>query len=103
MNLKALIATAAVGATVFGGIATAEAKPQDKTLKHCKKNANGNSKRMVCQTSDDKTVNGVCTGSYEPVQVVELGADYLATDLNSNGIVCYEATLGVTDDKGNGS
>lgn len=99
MNLKALIATAAVGATVFGGVATAEAKPQDKTFKHCKKNANGNSKRIVCQTDEGETVDGVCPGSYDPVTLVELGPGNEVYDANANGILCYDAVTGVVDDR----
>jgi hypothetical protein len=99
MNLKAVIATAAVGATVFGGVATAEAKPQDKTFKHCKKNANGNSKRIVCETDGGETVEGVCPGSYSPLTLVELGPGNEAYDVNANGILCYDAALGTIDDK----
>ena len=99
MNLKALIATAAVTSVAFGGGATAEAKPQDKNLKHCKKNDNGKSKRLRCETTGGKTVEGICPGSYEPIELVQLPPGNEVYDLNSNFILCYSPELGVADDK----
>jgi hypothetical protein len=95
MNLKALIVTAAVSATVFGGVATAEAKPHDKKIKSCKQTG----KKLHCQTQGGKTVAGACTADYEPVQLVQLPPGNEPYDVNSNFIVCYSTSLGlVTDD-----
>ena len=99
MNLKALIAAAAVTGVAFGGVATAEAKPHEKKLKHCKQHG----KKLTCQTPEDKTVQGVCPGSYEPVQLVQLPPGNEVADVNGNFIVCHSAELGVTDDKPVGS
>jgi hypothetical protein len=79
MNLKALIATAAVSATVFGGVATAEAKPHSKPDKTCKQKG-----------KDGRT--------YELVQLVELGPGSETYDANSNYAVCYSSTLGLVAD-----
>jgi hypothetical protein len=94
MNLKALIATAAVGATVFGGVATAEAKPHDKKLKNCKQD----SKKLHCQTQGGTDVVAVCTADYQPVQLIQLPPGNEIYDLNSNLVVCFSDVYGVTDD-----
>ena len=95
MNLKALIVTAAVSATVFGGVATAEAKPHDKQLKACKQAG----KKLHCKTDNGKDVTAVCTDTYQPVQLVQLPPGNEVYDLNSNFVLCYDGLTGlVTDD-----
>ncbi|HEX8052976.1 MAG TPA: hypothetical protein VF517_08280 [Thermoleophilaceae bacterium] len=96
MNLKALIGTTFICTALIGGAATAEAKPQEKKLKHCKQHG----KKLSCVTpDDDQTVEGVCPGEYEPVELVQLPPGNEVVDLNSNFILCYSDVLGVTDDK----
>jgi hypothetical protein len=94
MNLKAVIAAAAVCTTAFGGVATAEAKPHDMKLKDCKQSG----KKLHCKTQGGKDVTGACSSGYQPVQLVELPPGNETSDLNGNFILCYSETLGVTDD-----
>jgi hypothetical protein len=95
MNLKALIGTAFICTALLGGAATAEAKPQEKKPKHCKQHG----KKLSCVTPDDTTVEGFCTGEYEPVELVQLAPGSEVADVNGNFILCYSDVLGVTDDK----
>lgn len=76
MNLKGLIVTAAVSATFFGGVATAEAKPLDKKDKSCKQAGK----------------------SYQLVDLVQLAPGSEVHDANRNYIVCYSSTLGLVAD-----
>ena len=94
MRLKTLAIAAVMGTTVFGGVATADAKPKDKKVKACKQSG----KKLRCETTDGEAVVGICQNGYDPILAIEVTPDVQAANLNGNLFLCYSATLGVTDD-----
>jgi hypothetical protein len=94
MRLKGLAIAATMCTTVFGGVATADAKPHEKKVKECKQSG----KKLRCETTDGDVVVGICPAGYDPVQTLQLAPDLQLANLNGNMFLCYSATLGVTDD-----
>jgi hypothetical protein len=102
MKLKNLAATfaclAALGAGV--GVAPAAAKndgtknPNAKggKYKHCETGR----KHFKCLTETGETAAGQCPSDYTVISAITAAED---VDLNADGFVCYDETLGYVDDR----